>query len=288
MMIAVIAFVALYVFVLPFRLILASPLYFIKKLPVDIYRWFSKYRWIPNKPFINVYCGLFGSGKTLSAVHDAVSFYYRYNDRRVWDDRIGEYVTQKVQILSNVDLIGVPYIPFVGMKQIVDIAKTKHETDKKNKTRTVTIIIGDEFSVQLNSRNFRNNIDPLFLNALLTSRHSLIHGFYLTSQRFEHMDALLRQVSTNVIECKKFWRFQKNVYYDAYAREHSSDPSKQEKLITTGFFVKDEDYKAYDTLQIVGNLIKSCEDGDMIPMEEIINNQGKIDRYIGKEDKKKK
>lgn len=108
-------------------------------------------------------------------------------------------------------------------------------------------MVGDEFSVQMNSRNFNGggktasgkviekNISPLFLNALLTSRHALIHGFYLTSQRFGHMDALLRQVSSYVIECKKMWRIQKNTYYDAWEYENASRPSECRKLEITGF-----------------------------------------------------
>jgi hypothetical protein len=287
MIIILLAVIALYVFSLTFRLFLSCPFYFLKKIPLDIWNYFRKYRWIPKKPFINVYCGLFGSGKTLSAVHDVRMFYDRYNDRIVWDDRQDKFVTQKVQIFSNVDLKGISYIPFTGLKQIVEIAKTKHEDDKKKGVRTVTIVLGDEFSVQMNSRSFKTNIDPLFLNALLTSRHSLIHAFYLTSQRFEHMDALLRQVSTNVIECKKTWRIQKNVYYDAYLREHASDPSKIDKLAVTGFFVRDSDYETYDTLQIVSNLVKACENDDLISTEEILNNIAPKDRYKEEEEKRK-
>lgn len=289
----------LFVFSLGFRLFLKSPFQFVKMIPVDIYNWVTKYRYIPTKPFINVYCGLFGSGKTLSAVHDVVEFYRYYNDRKVWDDRVGKFVTQKVFILSNVDLKGVPYRKFTSLQQIVNVAKWRHVTDKKKNQRTITIVLGDEFSVQMNSRNFaggksssgktiEKNIDPLFLNALLTSRHALIHGFYLTSQRFEHLDALLRQVSTNVIECKKFWRIQKNTYYDAYLREHATDPLKVEKLCVTGFFVRDSDYKAYDTLQVVSNLVKACDDGDMISADEIRKKVSPKDRYVEHNNDKRK
>ena len=282
------------------RLFVKQPFTFIWNIPIDLFNYLYKYRNIPNKPFINVYCGLFGSGKTLSAVHDAMAFYDRYNNKKVYDDRQKKFVTQKVEILSNVDLKLVPYVKFTSLQQIVDIAKYRHMTDKELEVRTVTIILGDEFSVQMNSRNFaggksnngkqvEKNIDPLFLNALLTSRHALIHGFYLTSQRFEHMDALLRQVSTNVIECKKIWRIQKNTYYDAYDREHASDPTKIEPLLRTGFFVRNNDYNAYDTLQVVSNLVKACEEGDLISAEEIRNKISAKDRYIDLSmDKKKK
>ena len=157
------------IFSVTVRIIIKNPAKVLISIPKDLYNHFFKYYWIPKNPFINVYVGLFGSGKTLSAVHDARIFYDTYNDRRVFDDRIGKFVTQKVEILSNVDLKGIPYIPFTGLKQIVEIAKKKHESDAKNNVRTVTIIIGDEFSVQMNSRSFKTNIDALFLNALLNS-----------------------------------------------------------------------------------------------------------------------
>ena len=146
--------VVLYVFCLPFKVLIDKPIKTLSYIPRDIYYYFTRYKDIPKKPFINVYCGLFGSGKTLSAVHDAISFYNEYNNKRVYDDRIGEFVIQYVEILSNVELIGVPYTPFESLQQLVDIGVSRNEVDKKNKVRTITIVIGDEFSVQMNSRNF--------------------------------------------------------------------------------------------------------------------------------------
>ena len=232
--------IILYAYSLTFRLLLENPINFIHYVPVDLLKYILKYKNIPKKPFINVYCGLFGQGKTLSAVHDVINFYNEYNNKKVYDDRIKEYVTQKVFVLSNVDIKGIKYRKFTSLQQLVNIGRWRHHTDKKHKTRTITIVLGDEFSVQMNSRSFKTNIDPLFLNTLLTSRHALVHGFYLTSQRFEHMDALLRQVSTNVIECKKVWRIQKLSYYDAYDREHCSDPTKLKPNHIEGFFVLDK------------------------------------------------
>lgn len=286
----VIICVSLYVFCLPFKVFVDNPIKTLSYIPKDIYYYFCRYKNIPKKPFINVYCGLFGSGKTLSAVHDVIAFYKEYNGKKVYDDRIGEYVTQYVEILSNVELTGVPYVKFESLQQLVDIGVSRHEIDKKNKVRTITIVLGDEFSVQMNSRNFggvNKNIDGFFLNALLTSRHSLVHAFYLTSQRFEHMDALLRQVSTNVIECKKIWRIQENIYYDAYQREHASRPEDLQPTMRTAWLIQDKDFKAYDTLQVVKNLAKACHEGDMISEEEILKRLGQNDRHGQKEKKKK-
>ena len=53
---------------------------------------------------LDIYCGYFGSGKTLSLVHKVVGLYNRYNDKPVWCSRRKKFVTQKINVLSNVDL----------------------------------------------------------------------------------------------------------------------------------------------------------------------------------------
>ena len=92
--------IVLYVYSVGFRLFIDKPFRFTSYIPKDLYFYFTRYKNIPKKPFINVYVGLFGSGKTLSAVHDIIEFYNTYNDKKVYDDRIKEYVIQKVFILS--------------------------------------------------------------------------------------------------------------------------------------------------------------------------------------------
>lgn len=60
------------------------------------------------------------------------------------------------------------------MEQIVLAAENNRAYDDEHNTLTVTLVLGDEFSVQMNSRNFKTNIDPLFLNTILTCRHYYI------------------------------------------------------------------------------------------------------------------
>ena len=140
------------------------------------------------------YTGLFGKGKTLSAVHKVVSAYRRYDGKHVWCPRRKRFVTQRVKVISNVAL-SIPYEEFLSLEQIVLAAERNQEQDNKNHTLTVTLVLGDEFSVQMNSRNFKTNIDPLFPNTILTCRHYYI-SLYYTAQRFCHVDALLRQVTS--------------------------------------------------------------------------------------------
>lgn len=219
--------------------------------------------------YIRAYTGLFGQGKTLSAVHFCTGLYRRYNDKKVWCGRRKKFVTQKIHIISNVELKTVPYEKFVSLKQLVYVAQNMQEQDDLNDTLTVTIALGDELSVQLNSRSFKNNVDALFLNTLLTCRHYRM-GLIYTAQRFCQVDALLRQVTSTVIECNKFLRYQSQSFYNAWDLENAGTPSMVRPLRRSCWFVRNRDYKAYDTFATVGNLSKACVDGDMLTPEEIL------------------
>lgn len=275
--IAIVAFLFCYCRFVPFRLVVQNPFATIYNAVKDVVFYFKhkKKNECPTGKII-AYTALFGGGKTLSVVHYVTSMFYRYNDVPVWDRDRKKFVTQKIHIISNVDLVGVPYEKFVSLEQIVRVADKFHEMDLENDTLTVTIVLGDEFSVQLNSREFKKNIDPLFLNTLLTCRHHHILLVY-DAQRFNHVDALLRQVTLVVIECRKIWRFMVQYEFDAYEMENAVNPSLLTPKHCYGWFIRDRDYNAYDTLACVGNLKKSCESGDMLSEEEILNlqcNQG--------------
>lgn len=214
------------------------------------------------------YTGLFGKGKTLSAVHKVVSMYHQYNGKQIYDRDRKAWVIQRIKVLSNVAL-QIPYDDFVSLQQVVHCAEKNGEYDKEHDTLTVTLVLGDEFSVQMNSRNFKSNIDPLFLNTLLTCRHYHI-SLYYTAQRFGHVDALLRQVTSSVIECNKLWRFQRQAIYDAWEMENATNTNLLTPLARKCWFVTNKDYNAYNTLACVGNLQKSFKAGDMMSEEEIL------------------
>ena len=133
----------------------------------DLIRYIRFHRWNEcNTGELVAYVGLFGKGKTLSAVHKVVSMYERYNGMMVYDRDRQMWVEQRVKVLSNVAL-SIPYDDFVSLQQVVYCAEKNGEYDREHETLTVTLVLGDEFSVQMNSRNFKSNIDPLFLNTLL-------------------------------------------------------------------------------------------------------------------------
>lgn len=214
------------------------------------------------------YTGLFGRGKTLSAVHRVVSAYHQYDGKTVWCPRRKKFVTQRVKVISNVAL-SIPYEDFISLEQVVLAAERKDAYDDEHDTLTITLVLGDEFSVQMNSRNFKSNIDPLLLNTILTCRHHYI-SLYYTAQRFGHVDALLRQVTSYVVECAKLWRFQRYATYDAWDLENATNTQLIAPMGRGCWFVTDDDYNAYNTLACVGNLTKAMRAGEMMSETEIL------------------
>lgn len=270
----IIAFLFLcYVFV-PFRLVAFHPVSSFRYLFQDLYNYLSKKDYnICATGELVAYVGLFGKGKTLSAVNKVCTLYRKYNDKEIWDRDRKKFVTQKIIIISNVHLTQVPYIELTSLQQIVEAAEINRIIDDENDTRTVTLILGDEFSVQMNSRNFKSNIDPLFLNTILTCRHHHI-SLYYTAQRFSHVDALLRQVTSFVVSCDKLWRFQRKFVFDAWELEKATCTDSIKPLSRSGFFIRNMDYSAYDTLACVGNLSKEVESNNMLSAAEILELQG--------------
>lgn len=267
--IAIVGFLFCYYMFIPFRLVIKNPVSTVYYAVKDLYEYFVHHtaRNCPTGKIL-AYTALFGGGKTLSVVHYVTSLFYRYNDLKVWDRDRKKFVKQKIHIISNVHL-NIPYEQFVSLEQIVRVAEKFHDIDMENDTLTVTVVLGDEFSVQMNSREFKKNIDPLFLNTLLTCRHHHILMVY-DAQRFNHVDALLRQVTLAVIECRKIWRFMLQFEYDAFEMENAVNPLLLTPRVRYGWFVRDKDYNAYDTLACVGNLKKSFDKGDMLTEEEIL------------------
>lgn len=269
-LILILIFVLLFLFSITFQVIVTHPIKSICNGFVDFFEWlrFQKWNLMPTGQLI-AYCGLFGKGKTLSAVHHIRKAYRRYHGKKVYDFGKRKWLTQNILVISNVELTDIPYIPFTSLSQIVSVAESNRKFDEENDTMTCVLVLGDEFSVQMNSRSFKTNIDPLFLNTILTCRHHHISLIY-TAQRFGHVDALLRQVTSYVVQCDKLWRVMRQKKYDAWELENANSPSLCKPIGKGGWFITDQDYNAYDTLACVGNLVKSMQDGDMISEQDIL------------------
>ena len=273
---AFIFFVIALVFCLPFRMIVLHPFrslfYFLK----DSVLYFLRKDWrICKTGQLNCYFAHFGGGKTLSATQFIRKQYKRYNNKKIYDRDQKKYVMQRVLVLSNVEFVGLPAVKLESLAQIVSIASKNKELDRSEGYRTCIIVFIDEASSQLNSREFKSNITPDFLNTLVTSRHYNMSIIY-TTQKFKLVDALLRSVTQKAILCKKSWRTVELLYYDADELEYASNPMLVKPLFRKSYWCSDKLFQTYDTLATVDKLRKSMDKGDYLTEQEILALRGSL------------
>lgn len=205
----------------------------------------------------------FGSGKTLSMVNWLRTVYKHYNGLTVWDDENQCFTIQHVIIISNVELKDIPYIPFRGKDQFINIDKLKHSP------QDVVLFAIDEASTEFNSREYKTNLPTDFLVRLLQCRKHRI-SLVMTSQRHGFVDKLLRNVTGVVTTCKKWWRIVRLQEYDGYSIENSANPELITPMNTRYYFVHDDLYNAYDTNYTVEKLKDQLSQGDILETNEIL------------------
>lgn len=266
-------FIVAMCFPLPRFIILHIPRILVGAIP-DIINYIRYKRWheCPSFGRIVCYTGLFGQGKTKECVRFITDQYEKYNDLMVYDKDRKKWVQQKINVFSNVQLT-IPYIPLKSLQQLVDC----QYTDFGN----VNLFLIDEASVVFNSREFKSNFSTPALNTILTSRHHKI-GIYLTAQRFGHMDALLRQVTSYVYECKFFkpLRIQQIKVFDAWETENCSNLLLLKPLRLLYRYTSNKDYENYDTNAMVEEISKKCETNDFVSDSDVLNAQGNSESDI--------
>lgn len=272
----IVFFVVGFVLFVPFRLMVLHPIKTVRYAVTDSYYFFKHKEYNRyDGGMLNCYFAHFGGGKTLSVTQYVIRLFKRYNNKLVWNRDSHRFDLQKVHIISNVHLNGVPYEELTSLSQVVCCAWKNKKLDAERHTRTVVLVLLDEASSQLNSRNFKTNIDADFLNTLITSRHFHMSLVY-TSQKFKLVDALLRSVTQRCIWCNKIWRFMVQNYFDADEMEYATNPTLVKPYRRTGFFISDKQYNAYDTLATVEHLKKSVDAGEMMTEQEILTMRGNM------------
>lgn len=196
----------------------------------DIIDYFKDRKWEKfNRYGIDMFIGMFGHGKTLSMTHEARLIYKQFGD--------------SIRFFSNYELKGIPYIPLINFNQLVDLGE---ETDSKYQANVVLI---DEIENLLQSRNFASF--PLALMHMLTQQRKKRVYILCSAQRFFMVDKLWRSITTHVYDCNKRWRFQNMQVYDAWDYENAMNPKLLQSLGNIWWFVKDADYKSYDTSEMI-------------------------------------
>lgn len=169
-------------------------------------------------------------------------------------------------MISNVELLDVPYTPFISAEQLKNVEQEEQD---------ITIFVFDEVGAIWNSRNYKDNISTELLKRLLQVRKNKI-GIICTAQRFKFVDALLRQITGSLYCVNKMWRILAIREYDAVSFENCDNIDMLKPLSKKYKFVFDKDYLAYDTSAIVDDLKKK----DMLTDAEILSAQGVIEPNI--------
>ena len=266
-MIYLIALIVILLFPLGRFLLVHLPIIVVGAIP-DMYRYIRYKRWRECNSYgqIVAYTGLFGQGKTKECVRFITRQYKHYNGKLIYDFNNKKWVQQRIVVYSNVDLT-IPYVKLTSIQQLVDCQNSEFGT--------VNLFLIDEASVVFNSREFKNNFSTPALNTILTSRHHKI-GVFLTSQRFNHMDALLRQVTSTVYECTYFkpLRIQKISVFDAWEVENCSNLLMIRPMRVIYHYTTNKDYSNYDTNAMVDSISKDCVDGKFYSDDEVLARQG--------------
>ena len=88
----------------------------------DIYHYFLEKKWrLFGYYGIDLFCGMFGKGKTLTMTHRAKKLYKQYGD--------------SLRFISNYHLNNIPYISLINFNQLVDLG-----TDNSDDVGTVVLI----------------------------------------------------------------------------------------------------------------------------------------------------
>ena len=220
----------------------------------DLYCYIRYQKWKEFDLYgIDLFIGMFGHGKTLSMTHRALKIYNRFGNR--------------VRFISNYSLKGIPYVPLYNFNQLVDLGEDDSEYEG-------TIVLIDEIENVLNNRNYAKFPLPL-LHTLTQQRKKRVY-IMSSAQRFFMVDKLWRSITTNVIDCNKYWRFQHCEIYDAWDLEQAQTSKELKRKSNIWWFVKNKDFNSYDTSE----MISKNKAEDFISNEETLTRIGLNDVRI--------
>lgn len=191
---------------------------------------------------------VFGCCKTLSAVYKVSRLYERFNGAETYDYRSSnpQWIKWKVEVISNLDIKGIPVIPFKNLDQLVELS----ERDNRDK---YTIVLIDECNAVFNSRNFKTNFqNEEQIKSLVTCRHNNMQ-MLLVGQRYKYLDALVRNIMDNVYECVHIPLLNTVVHYvySAYDLETCDNPRLIRRIALHCTYIYSYVYKLYDTKALV-------------------------------------
>lgn len=207
---------------------------------------------------LHLYLGMFGGGKTISAVNRVYEICKRHKG---------------VTVLTNLNLFNFPrdttIIKLVNSRQILDLP------DK-------SIVLIDEIGSIFNSRDFssgKKSVPKPVYQLILQCRHRRIVLFG-TVQRWNLLDKQLRDIADSVTVCHSYFadplaRYTTNSTYNAqeYDKWFANPLLPLRRISYTGYVQTDDLRQRYDTIEMVEGMLES----EYIPDEQILQNREGID-----------
>lgn len=215
---------------------------------------------------LHLYLGMFGAGKTISAVRRVYNICCRHKG---------------VTVLTNLNLFNFPkhttIIKLVNSRQILDLP------DK-------SIVLIDEIGSVFNSRDFSNGgnsngkgkrevVPKPVYQLILQCRHRRIVLFG-TVQKWNLLDKQLRDITDSVTVCRSYLsdplcRYTTNSTYNAqeYDKWYTNPLLPLRRTSYDAFVQTDELRSKYDTLEMVEGMLNA----EYIPDEQILQNREGID-----------
>lgn len=299
----------------------------------DLFMYIYKRKWRDFKDFgIDMYVGMFGHGKTLSMTHKARKLYKQFGDSLLFVSNyklIGiPYVplvnfnqllalgTEQDEYYSDEELVERKCPPFYYdddgqiLDDYIDVFQAElteeeiayfdeHEIPYPEEVRVRrwkyqgTVVLIDEIEDVLSHRNYASF--PLQLLNVLTQQRKKHVYIMCSAQRFFMVDKLFRAITTHVIDCNKYWRFQRMCFYDAWEYENAMNPQLVKRLRSRWWFVKNKDFRSYDTEQMISetmsaDFISNEESLARIGLDNVVNEMAisKPSRALKKSRKSKK
>lgn len=235
--------------------------------PVEYFRY-KLYNKVDCLGCIDCYCSdnnkVFGNGKTLSAVMRVYSLYNKYQGK-TFIGFDGKPHTNNIIIYSNLDLKGVPFVPLTNLQQITYYIENRQSDD-------VAFFLIDECNSVMNSRNFKSNLNMDTIKSIVTCRHYNIY-MCLVGQRFNYLDAFVRDMCDRVIMCRysPFLRLLSHYTYNAYDVNMGVQDAKCVAFALQ--IVKKKYFTYYDTLGEVRSLSYDNSIEDRVRDLSAVNNQ---------------
>lgn len=265
---------------------------------------------------------MFGHGKTLSMSHTARLLYEKYGDS------IRFVSNYELKGIPNTPLVNFNQIVKLGKEAVEDKPKYLKEgepipqicLDKEGNVKAEckrrvkvgvdengepileerilrptykgTVVLIDEIEDLLSHRNYATF--PLQMLNVLTQQRKAKIFIMCSAQRFFMVDKLFRGITTHVVDCNKYWRFQHMKFFDAWDYENAMNSQLVKQLTHKWWFVKNSDFESYDTTQMISenmsaDFISNEESLARIGLNEVVNSDAvvKPSRRLKKARKKK-